>query len=484
METPRRNIYGRVRDFILERGLVRTGDSVLLSLSAGKDSMALLDIMMALGPSMGFSIGVFHLNHLTRGGESDGDERFVADLARERGIALFAERHDFRVLPPGESFETHARAVRYALLEKRAAAEGYTRIATAHTRSDNAETLFMRILSGTGIAGLRGIETSRGNIIRPLLCVSAEEVYSHLHEKKIPWREDSSNKDTRHLRNFVRLEALPALYSRFPGGEEALSRLAIAAEEHSSLLRDLLEEKFGSLYEKSGEEVIIRYSSPHRDAGALKFALACAIRECLGEFVSRAILGEMMRKLGIKRSHLVLYRNSSYTVKKTLRNGERLIIITPTAADGPSRHRQWEYRVDLRPSGEQVVPLPEIRRALRLMRCDFEFFCENRRSPDILFIAVPDNIEYLVVRNRRPGDRIKISGGTKKVKELMIENKLDNTVKYSIPLIEIDSRVAGILAGLSAAGRNRVAVDFQAARDSKHILALCSAEYPLDRILK
>jgi tRNA(Ile)-lysidine synthase len=177
------------------------GDRLLLSLSAGKDSIALMDIMSTLAEEWSLTLGVFHLNHLSRGMESDSDEEFVRNLAKTYQLKLYCERFDCAGRPRGSSFEEFSREKRYGLLNGIARAESWDKIATAHTGSDNIETVLMRILRGTGIHGLRGIEPIRSKLIRPLLPLTSADVYAHLTDRGLKWREDRSNADPRFLRN-------------------------------------------------------------------------------------------------------------------------------------------------------------------------------------------------------------------------------------------------------------------------------------------
>ncbi|PKM78927.1 MAG: tRNA lysidine(34) synthetase TilS, partial [Firmicutes bacterium HGW-Firmicutes-13] len=171
------DIIKKVINFVEGEHLLASGDRVLLSCSAGKDSMAMLHLMAGLRDILDVELGIFHLNHLMRGEASDFDEKFLEERARFYKIPFMPERFDFKKRrDPGYSFEEQARKIRYALAQQTADRYHYTKIATAHSKNDNAETLMMRILSGTGIHGLQGIHASRDMIIRPLLTISSEDI--------------------------------------------------------------------------------------------------------------------------------------------------------------------------------------------------------------------------------------------------------------------------------------------------------------------
>jgi len=180
------DIYNKFKETIETRNLITPGDSILLALSAGKDSMAMLDLMLRYKENVSLKLGIFHLNHLTRGIDSDNDAALVRVKAAEYGIPFYECTFDFKTSGiTGISFEEQARDVRYNMINSIISSEGFNKAATAHNSMDNVETLLMRIFSGTGIFGLRGINHINGNIIRPLLDIYPDEIYSYLHYKNI-----------------------------------------------------------------------------------------------------------------------------------------------------------------------------------------------------------------------------------------------------------------------------------------------------------
>ena len=203
--------------FIIKNSLIGPGMKILLSCSAGKDSMALLAVLYALKERFRCDLGIFHLNHLMRGAESDRDEDFLKSVSDNMGLPFYVERYDFSEHKTRRgSFEEQARNVRYGLIEQYLKNCGYDRCAMAHNNDDAVETVLMRICTGTAIHGLQGIPAKRGHIIRPLLHASASDIYSFLKEESISWREDSSNSDDVYTRNFIRNTVIPRLETRFP----------------------------------------------------------------------------------------------------------------------------------------------------------------------------------------------------------------------------------------------------------------------------
>ncbi len=201
---------------------------VLCAVSGGRDSMVMLHLLSALAERGDFRVAAAHFNHRLRP-TADRDEAFVRDWCRERNIPLTCGAGDVRdfAAREGLGLEDAARKLRYAFLETAARDIGAARIATAHHRDDNAETVLLHLLRGTGLQGLGGIAPVRGNIIRPLLEISRAEIDGYVARNDLPYVEDESNLDTRFTRNRLRLEVLPLLEEMAPG---AAGRIAAAAE--------------------------------------------------------------------------------------------------------------------------------------------------------------------------------------------------------------------------------------------------------------
>ena len=204
-------------------GMLPDGAAVLIALSGGADSMALLHAMRALAPAHGWRLAAAHLNHGLRGDEAERDEAFVQSWCARWNVPLHVKRADVaaEAAARGEGVEEAGRRIRYAFFEELCASHGYDRIATAHTASDNVETLLLHLARGSGVRGLGGIRPVLGRRIRPLLGVSREAIESYCRENDVPFVTDSTNFDTAYCRNLLRHEAVPALRRVNPRLEEA-----------------------------------------------------------------------------------------------------------------------------------------------------------------------------------------------------------------------------------------------------------------------
>jgi tRNA(Ile)-lysidine synthase len=246
----------RVLGHIRRQELLRAGDRVGVAVSGGIDSVSLLRLLIELRQELGIVLSVVHFNHKLRGAESDADQEFVAGLAREYGLEFHVASGDVAQLAADEhsGVEAAARELRYEFFRKllgsgedadaSAAASPHTltKIATGHTLDDQAETVLMRLIRGTGLRGLGGIYPrivvehedgdGRGEIVRPLLGVRRSDLEQYLKDLKQSWREDSTNADAKFTRNRVRSLVLPLLEREFnPAIVESLSELAEIARD-------------------------------------------------------------------------------------------------------------------------------------------------------------------------------------------------------------------------------------------------------------
>jgi tRNA(Ile)-lysidine synthase len=240
-------VLEKVEAFIRQHALMKPGDRVAAAVSGGADSVCLLRVLLELRSELGIVLSVAHYNHGIRGAESDADERFAEDLAQQYGLEFHCERGSAPTFAEKErlSLETAARRLRYAFFSKLLSEERVSRVATAHTLDDQAETVLMKFLRGAGTRGLGGIYPvqheaglRRGAIVRPLLAIRRAEVEEHLRSLGQTWRDDATNLDVAHARNRIRHELLPLLERDFnPGLAGVLAdtaEIARAEEEYWS----------------------------------------------------------------------------------------------------------------------------------------------------------------------------------------------------------------------------------------------------------
>ncbi len=240
----RHRIRAAVEETIVAYDMLQAGDSVLVGVSGGADSVALLHLLVAASRTLPIRLGVVHLDHSLRHAESDRDAEFVACLALELGLPCYISKRDVRMVQKVQKIglEAAARQVRYALFYSVADTHGYTKIATGHHQNDNAESILMDLFRGCGPRGISGIPPVRdGRIIRPLIGLSRSEIIGFLNEEGLAYRSDASNRDTRFLRNKIRHQLIPSLEATYnPRIVDTLNRLARIVGSEDAWFEDLI----------------------------------------------------------------------------------------------------------------------------------------------------------------------------------------------------------------------------------------------------
>jgi tRNA(Ile)-lysidine synthase len=269
----------KVAGFIKANGLFGSADKILLAVSGGADSTALMYAMCAikaenvpalpLAGKLSGDILCAHINHQLRGSESDGDEAFVIAQADKLNLAITTKRLDVRGFAHKNklSIETAARKLRIESLLDIAKANNCKWVATAHQKDDNAETVIQRLVRGTGFRGLGGIWPVRKfadgiGFVRPLLCVRRDEIVEYLRKRNLKWRVDRTNDDCKYRRNYIRHRLLPALQQQCNGSiVEQLSELAQSAQKFYSLVCSSVEKIWPQLTDCTADNVTLDLKS-------------------------------------------------------------------------------------------------------------------------------------------------------------------------------------------------------------------------------
>jgi len=237
--------------YVEENNLIHRDDKILLAVSGGVDSM----VMMNLFHTCGFNFGVAHCNFCLRGKESDEDEEMVEEECRKLGIKHYNIRFDTKneIDLSGESVQMVARRLRYDWFNKLSVEHGYTKIAIAHHSDDSIETFFINLIRGTGLRGITGINVTNKQIIRPLLFATRREISDYAVKNKVKYREDSSNRSTKYLRNKIRLGIIPKIKEVSPNFGKTMThnveRLSMALRFIDTVMGDIMDKvsmKYGS----------------------------------------------------------------------------------------------------------------------------------------------------------------------------------------------------------------------------------------------
>lgn len=253
----------KVINFIKAKSLIDLGDKLLVCLSGGPDSVFALKFFLKYKKKYKLDIFAIHINHNLRGKESDKDEEFCKTICAEEGIGLFIENVDVKKFAAKNklSVEEAARKIRYDVFSNTAKHLGCSKIVTAHNKSDNAETVLLNLIKGTGIQGLGGIPVRRDNIVRPLLCLTKEEITEYLDKNKIDYRIDRSNESDDYHRNFLRNQILTRIKKELnPSVEDAVFRTSQNLVKTKEILLRQIKGIIKNELSTVGDEVIIPIS--------------------------------------------------------------------------------------------------------------------------------------------------------------------------------------------------------------------------------
>lgn len=409
-------------------GLFSGGGRVVCAVSGGADSMAMLWCLYSLREALDITVSAAHFNHCLRGAESEEDEAFIRGFCTAHGIELTVGRGDVAAFAAesGKSLEDAARIKRYEFLESLPC----DRLATAHTADDNAETVLLHLLRGSGLRGLCGIPPVRGKLVRPLLGVTREEVVAYLRAEGIPWREDSTNMEDGCLRNRLRHYVLPLLKQEAPDLSQKLLR-------QSELLRGddaFLEEAAQALCQKADAPDSYRIPPLLSAPDALqKRALRLILRRYLPQDVSLAHIEALQALLRSERPSAQLSLPGGLTVRR------RYDAFTVSAEEPPKLHKT--------PLLPGVTELPEL--GLRIT-CELTEKCEKTENTPFHF-AIKYGIisgSQLFARSRESGDVLTLKNGhTKSLKRLFIDRKIPLGERQRLAVITAGDTVLAV-AGL------------------------------------
>jgi tRNA(Ile)-lysidine synthase len=415
------------------------GETVLVAVSGGADSVALLYVLVQLASAWHLRLRVLHVDHQLRPHSSrDGD--FVRRVAA--GFGVPAEVATV-VVASGESLESAARAARYHALEAHANRHNAHRIAVAHTADDQAETVLMRLLEGAGVRGLAGIPPVRGRIIRPLIAEARDSLRALLLEAGLEWIEDPSNEDRRFVRNRIRHELLPLLAASYnPAIVEALSRTGRLVAATASALEAVAASELNRLGARVGDELV----------------LPLAEMKALPHEVAAEVLRQGAARMGNRRP-----------LRAWVHHGLRRVIAHPA----PRHPFTWggtlievsagRIRLATRPAHplpQREIPVPGkvVLPEAGLVLESTLILGGGAPIPTDAYQAVFDAdalASPLIVRSRHPGDRLRPFGATaeRRVKGLLLEAGLPRWERRRVPLVQAGTElvwVGGVRRGAAA----------------------------------
>jgi len=441
-------ILQKVRNFINQKRLVERYDKIAIGVSGGSDSVALLHILREIKEEYNLCLNIVHINYMLRGEESIEDEVFVKKLALSYKLPFYLRRVILSQ-ERGVSLQEEAREKRYQYFIEKAYQLGANKLALGHIYDDQTETILMRLISGTGPEGFKGMPVRRKlsfnlEIIRPLLILKRQEVKEYLKRRQFSYRLDSSNLKTTYKRNKIRLMVLPKIREINPNFDENLRKTAYLWQEDHKFLEELAKRHQEDLIVKeSSKEVILNNEVLKKLSFCLKSRIIKRILERFIENIKKIKYYQVDNILrlaeGSPHAEIVLpnkvrvYRDYQYLTftqrsKEEIIDYEYLIEEVPNKVYLDKIKAKMEFKVKITP--DKVID----NEVIDNIGFDKKVFDKNKLEINLDY----DKIKLpLKVRNRRRGDRFYPLGlkGSKKVKDYLIDKKVSIFKRNKIPLV-------------------------------------------------
>jgi tRNA(Ile)-lysidine synthase len=420
--------------------MLRRGEHVLVAVSGGADSTALLLCLHFLAPKYRLSLSVGHLNHRIRGSEGDSDEEFVRRMSADLGWPFYSEIAEVKqqAVAAKKNLEELARQRRYDFLRRTALRINAQKIAVGHTLNDQAETVLLQLLRGSGLEGLSAIHpVVDGFVIRPLLECSRQQILEYLNSQRTCHREDSTNFSLQHRRNRIRHELIPYLEKNFN------PKLAHTLAREAELAREIY-----ALMESQGRTALEAVFDPIDQDYALKTKEILGLHPALQRQVIRLALRKFCGSLrGITALHvekilsLCSPEHSGRRIRLphgsiALRQFDRLLFLEKEPALCPA----FSYKIKI--PGRCVVPEAKACFSTEVVRMPGPGTVKEDYSRRVFLnsAALPD---ILTIRSRIAGDRYG-GPGHRKVKKMLIDRKIPLSQRSALPMVVAEDSVVWI----------------------------------------
>lgn len=433
-------MFSIVLDNILKYNLISKGDNVVIGLSGGPDSMALLYCLYEIHKNLGFNLIAAHVNHGVRGEEALADQLFTEEICKRLNITYHTVNVDMNQYgrEKGITAEEAGRELRYGFFRSLLKNAGGGKIAVAHNKNDQAETLLMRIMRGTGIDGLKGMEFKTGDIIRPLLNVSREKIEDYIRVNNIETVLDKTNLLPIYSRNKVRLELIPYIEDNFnPNIVDSLWRLSQTTSLDTDFLESYCKERYNLIVKKEQENCIIidgvKFNGEQR-----------SIKQRLLRLAIQNLSGDLQ---GFTEKHIVstleLFTKLETGKQINLPNGlicrisyEDLII----EILNDITHDDFNYKLEV---GENYFKSLNLNLKLSII----DNYNGLHLGKDNKYFDYDKIRGNLYIRNRKYGDKFTPLGmkGSKKIKDYFIDKKIPREKRDKIPLLVDEENIIWII---------------------------------------
>lgn len=454
----------RVIKNVYKHKLIKKDDNIILGLSGGPDSMVLLHILLYVRERISFNLVVAHINHGVRGEEALKDEKFTEKVAKELGLDFFSTKADMIGLAKEKNIseEEAGREIRYGFFRKLIKELGHGKIAVAHNRNDQAETLLMRIMRGTGIDGLSGMSFKSDDIIRPILDINRWEIEKYVEDNSIETVVDKTNLETIYSRNKVRLELIPYIKENFnPNIIDTLFRLSENAKLDSSFLEEWSGKVYKSISKEKSASVVMKSDLFMEEDKAVK-----------NRIIRKAIYNLIHTLQGIEEVHIssvVDLFNKGETGKRidlphnllAKVSYNNLIIekdINEDMAEVCENKEETILQI-----GQNYLEEYNLEISLKIIdRKDINF---KNVSSNVKFFDYDIMNEEIWIRTRNPGDRFAPIGmkGRKKIKDYFIDEKIPRDLRDEIPLLMCGENIIWVIG-------YRMSEDYKVKKETRSVL--------------
>lgn len=438
----------KILSVIKKYNLIEHGETVIVGVSGGPDSICLLHVLNSIADSLGIRLFVVHVNHMLRGEESERDEQYVKGFCDSLKIPVFVSRIDVSELSKnkGISIEEAGRETRYAEFERYADKTGAARIAVAHNRNDQAETVLMNIIRGTGLPGLKGMDYKTGKIIRPLLDIPRAEIEDYCRINSLNPRIDSSNLKNKYVRNKVRLDLIPYINELFKTNivDSVLRMASLLREDYDFIENEALHAYDNSVAKCGGRAVELSLDNLTKAHPAImKRMVRCAVKQVKGglkdiqsvhidSVINLCLYGRSGSRLCLPQGIIAVKSYKTLKIERESGQDRKPAFCKEVKVPGTTFVEAIEAYVEA--SIENFSPV-------------VEYYRNVKNDTFVQFFDYDKLKEGINIRNRRNGDIFKPyrSIGTKKLKEYMIDSKIPRDKRDEIPLIAKDREIVWMI---------------------------------------
>lgn len=448
-----KEIKNQFLSFVQDKNLINYGDKIVVGLSGGPDSVCLLSLLNSIKEELNIQIVAAHINHMLRGIEADLDQEYARKKCNDLNIEFFSQKVDIGSYAKthGLSTESAGRKVRYEYFNHIMNTKSFNKIATAHNANDQAETVLMHLMRGTGIDGLTGIPVIREDkYIRPILFMTRDQVEEYCRENGDKPRIDKTNLEREYSRNKVRLDLLPYMKEHF--NKDIISAI--------NRMADLLEQD-NNYINKQAEGIFTRACYNKDEAVVIKSKYFECDRAIISRIIRKAIMNVNGDKFNIEMKHIdeVINLNMLGTNKSVNLPGN---VYAENVYGDIHIKKKFEMTENL--EEQKVIHRSEIENKL----IEFgEYVLEfnvilneqsiNFSKNNLIKYFNYDNINIVIIRYRKDGDRMVPFGmsGSRKIKDILIDKKIPVDLRNKIPVIEFDDEIAW-LAGVRESDKFRI----------------------------